>query len=622
MSRLFYKYLIPYLLIAIVPVLVTGFAFYWVLGDNIKQLEQNLIEENSKVLREEISSKNENIARNEGLNIELEIDRIGNKLNALTLSPDFIDFNHNEINRYISNLIASEPAILKAFVINEFAEIVLKREGFIALNTEDVAPTLLTQINDSLSKRKSYISDVMHSNSNQSSFVLIAQPIIDMAGNYKGGCIFEIDLTFLNNYLLSTRLDEKSIIYLVSADGKLISHPSPKEMSQNSDYSKYRYIQQMLKNESGTFLREQTLISHYRNKYNWIVIVEIPVEQALKSVNKNRLSILQFTSDTIESTIYTTSITIVFILIIAILMGVYLTKKITNPLETLTQASEKISSGDLELKALPIRSKDEIGRLTQAFNIMILELRKSQKELILSNEKIKEQAETLLKRYNSDLEQFAYVTTHDLIEPLRMITSYMQLIQRRHKDIFVEGKSKNYMQFVEEGVRRMHSIINDLFEYSHIRTNVKDVEPVALDTVLKQVLEKLNKEIEDSNAKITAGPLPELKADASNMAQVFQNLIGNAIKFKSDRPLEIKIISKDKGDHYLFSVADNGIGFEQKYAGKVFEIFKRLNTRDEFKGSGMGLAICKNIIERHGGKIWVESEPGIGTTFYFTLKKH
>ncbi|MEX2590979.1 MAG: ATP-binding protein [Chitinophagales bacterium] len=622
MSRLFYKYLIPYLLIAIVPVLVTGFAFYWVLGDNIKQLEQNLIEENSKVLREEISSKNENIARNEGLNIELEIDRIGNKLNALTLSPDFIDFNHNEINRYISNLIASEPAILKAFVINEFAEIVLKREGFIALNTEDVAPTLLTQINDSLSKRKSYISDVMHSNSNQSSFVLIAQPIIDMAGNYKGGCIFEIDLTFLNNYLLSTRLDEKSIIYLVSADGKLISHPSPKEMSQNSDYSKYRYIQQMLKNESGTFLREQTLISHYRNKYNWIVIVEIPVEQALKSVNKNRLSILQFTSDTIESTIYTTSITIVFILIIAILMGIYLTKKITNPLETLTQASEKISSGDLELKALPIRSKDEIGRLTQAFNIMILELRKSQKELILSNEKIKEQAETLLKRYNSDLEQFAYVTTHDLIEPLRMITSYMQLIQRRHKDIFVEGKSKNYMQFVEEGVRRMHSIINDLFEYSHIRTNVKDVEPVALDTVLKQVLEKLNKEIEDSNAKITAGPLPELKADASNMAQVFQNLIGNAIKFKSDRPLEIKIISKDKGDHYLFSVADNGIGFEQKYAGKVFEIFKRLNTRDEFKGSGMGLAICKNIIERHGGKIWVESEPGIGTTFYFTLKKH
>ncbi|MEX0812165.1 MAG: ATP-binding protein [Chitinophagales bacterium] len=622
MSRLFYKYLIPYLLIAIVPVLVTGFAFYWVLGDNIKQLEQNLIEENSKVLREEISSKNENIARNEGLNIELEIDRIGNKLNALTLSPDFIDFNHNEINRYISNLIASEPAILKAFVINEFAEIVLKREGFIALNTEDVAPTLLTQINDSLSKRKSYISDVMHSNSNQSSFVLIAQPIIDMAGNYKGGCIFEIDLTFLNNYLLSTRLDEKSIIYLVSADGKLISHPSPKEMSQNSDYSKYRYIQQMLKNESGTFLREQTLISHYRNKYNWIVIVEIPVEQALKSVNKNRLSILQFTSDTIESTIYTTSITIVFILIIAILMAIYLTRKITNPLETLTQASEKISSGDLELKALPIRSKDEIGRLTQAFNIMMLEMRKSQKELILSNEKIKEQAETLLKRYNSDLEQFAYVTTHDLIEPLRMITSYMQLIQRRHKDIFVEGKSKNYMQFVEEGVRRMHSIINDLFEYSHIRTNVKDVEPVALDTVLKQVLEKLNKEIEDSNAKITAGPLPELKADASNMAQVFQNLIGNAIKFKSDRSLEIKIISKDKGDHYLFSVADNGIGFEQKYAGKVFEIFKRLNTRDEFKGSGMGLAICKNIIERHGGKIWVESEPGIGTTFYFTLKKH
>lgn len=605
-----------------IPILVTGIAIYIILSTNTQQLEKKLIEENSKALRHEISLKNENIAKSEGLNIELEVDRIGNKLTALTLSPDFIDFNPNKISNYISNIIASEPAILKAIIINEFGDITMKKEGFISLSAEELNPEFIDAIKDSLSKKKSFISEIMISNSNQSSFMLIAQPVIDFAGNFKGGCIFGIDLTFLNNYMLSSQLDENSIIYLVSSNGKLISHPSPKELSQNSNYSKYEYIQKILKLNSGTFLREQTLISFYKNKYNWSVIIEIPVDQALKSIESNRLSILTFTSDMIESTIYTTSFTTIFIFLLALLLGIFLTRKITEPLEILTEASEKISSGNLELKALPVNSNDEIGRLTQAFNIMMMELRKSQNELILSNEKVKNQADILLKRYNSDLEQFAYVTTHDLIEPLRMITSYVQLIQRRHNKIFEEEKSKEYIHYVEEGVKRMHRIINDLFEYSHIRTDVKDIEPVDLNEIIREVTDKLQLEIKDSGTTINYKTLPEIKADASNMTQVFQNLIGNAIKFRSERPLVIDIDATDRGEDILFSVKDNGIGFEQKYASKVFEIFKRLNSRDQFKGSGMGLAICKNIIERHGGGIWVRSEPGVGTTFFFTIKKY
>lgn len=605
-----------------IPILVTGIAIYIILSTNTQQLEKKLLEENSKALRHEISLKNENIAKSEGLNIELEVDRIGNKLTALTLSPDFIDFNPNKISNYISNIIASEPAILKAIIINEFGDITMKKEGFISLSAEELNPEFIDAIKDSLSKKKSFISEIMISNSNQSSFMLIAQPVIDFAGNFKGGCIFGIDLTFLNNYMLSSQLDENSIIYLVSSNGKLISHPSPKELSQNSNYSKYEYIQKILKLNSGTFLREQTLISFYKNKYNWSVIIEIPVDQALKSIESNRLSILTFTSDMIESTIYTTSFTTIFIFLLALLLGIFLTRKITEPLEILTEASGKISSGNLELKALPVNSNDEIGRLTQAFNIMMMELRKSQNELILSNEKVKNQADILLKRYNSDLEQFAYVTTHDLIEPLRMITSYVQLIQRRHNKIFEEEKSKEYIHYVEEGVKRMHRIINDLFEYSHIRTDVKDIEPVDLNEIIREVTDKLQLEIKDSGTTINYKTLPEIKADASNMTQVFQNLIGNAIKFRSERPLVIDIDATDRGEDILFSVKDNGIGFEQKYASKVFEIFKRLNSRDQFKGSGMGLAICKNIIERHGGGIWVRSEPGVGTTFFFTIKKY
>lgn len=622
MSRLFYKYLIPLLLLAVIPVIVTGFMFYLVLDDNIRKLEQNLIDENSKVLQEEISSKNENIAHSEGLSIELEIDRIGNKLTTLTLSPDFIDFNKEAIDLFISNIIASEPAVIKGFVVNEFGEVILKREGFIALGTEDTPEFLFDSMQNTLSSRRSFISEILHSNNNQSSYVLIAQPVIDMAGNFKGGCAFEIDLSFLNNYLLSSQIDENSILYLVSSQGKLISHPSPKELSQNTDYSKYDYIQKLLKSESGTLIREQTLISFYRNKYNWTTIVEIPIEQALKSIKNNRESILSFTRDTINSTILTTSVLIIFMLVLTVLIGIYFTNKITQPLETLIAASEKISSGDLNLKALPVRSNDEIGRLTKAFNIMTQEMLKSRKELMLTNEKIKEQAEALRKRYNSDLEQFAYVTTHDLIEPLRMITSYVQLIQRRYKDVLNKEKSKNYFSYVEEGVMRMHLIISDLFEYTHIRTELSDIEQADLTKVINTVKQKLEQEIDSSKAviKITRA-LPVIIADESNMVQLFQNLIANAIKFRAEKTPEITINFEEKKNEYLFSVADNGIGFDPIYTNKIFDIFKRLHSRDTYKGSGMGLAICKNIVERHGGRIWAESQLGKGATFYFTIKK-
>lgn len=267
------------------------------------------------------------------------------------------------------------------------------------------------------------------------------------------------------------------------------------------------------------------------------------------------------------------------------------------------------------------KSNDEIGQLTDSFNLMAQEISKKQDELISKNEYIKQQAEELLQRYNSDLEQFAYVTTHDLIEPLRMITSYTQLLQRRYSHNFNDD-AKEYMNYITEGVQRMHKIINDLFEYSHIRTNESDFEDTDFNEVIEDVLKKIEPDIKASNALIISDKLPKIKAVKSNMVQVFQNLIANAIKFRSElRQCEIRVGFEDRGKDWLFYVRDNGIGFEPKYADKVFEIFKRLNRRDQYAGSGMGLAICKNIVERHGGKIWAEPILEQGCTFYFTIKK-
>src|SRR5690606_12998901 len=202
---------------------------------------------------------------------------------------------------------------------------------------------------------------------------------------------------------------------------------------------------------------------------------------------------------------------------VCIIVAIMVTNRTIQPIISLTQASKKISEGNFNLE-IEKTSGDEIGQLTDSFNIMTKELSKKQEELVNTNKLIKQQADELLARYNSDLEQFAYVTTHDLIEPLRMITSYTQLLQRRYGNN-LEADGKEYMGYVIEGVQRMHNIINDLFEYSHIRTNEKDFETVDLREALNDVLKKLQSEIAASGAQIICGKLPVVKAVISNMVQ-------------------------------------------------------------------------------------------------------
>lgn len=224
-----------------------------------------------------------------------------------------------------------------------------------------------------------------------------------------------------------------------------------------------------------------------------------------------------------------------------------------------------------------------------------------------------------LARSNIELEQFAYIASHDLQEPLRMVTSYLQLLENRYKDK-LDQDAKDFIAFAVDGSNRMRSLIHSLLEYSRIN-RVKAFETVDLNLLLKQVLENLSASIKENNATIKIGDLPKINGDPVLINQLFQNLIQNAIKFRDARTPEIDISCKEEKDEYLFSVKDNGIGIQKEYIDKIFIIFKRLHSKEEYPGTGMGLAICKKIVERHGGKIWVESEFGKGSTFYFTIKK-
>jgi two-component system, chemotaxis family, sensor kinase Cph1 len=223
-----------------------------------------------------------------------------------------------------------------------------------------------------------------------------------------------------------------------------------------------------------------------------------------------------------------------------------------------------------------------------------------------------------LKSSNRELEQFAYVSSHDLKEPLRMITSFLQLLQRRYADKLDED-ANDFINFAVEGAKRMNTMINDLLEYSRIGSNEIKFQYLESEKILETVLTNLEPLINETHSIITFDPLPLIYANEQMMIQLFQNLIGNAIKYHGEKDPEIHISADKIEDEYVFAVEDNGIGIDKKHIGRIFTIFQRLHTREEYGGTGIGLAISLRILQKHQGIIWAESILGQGTTFYFTL---
>jgi len=223
-----------------------------------------------------------------------------------------------------------------------------------------------------------------------------------------------------------------------------------------------------------------------------------------------------------------------------------------------------------------------------------------------------------LQSSNAELQQFAYVASHDLTEPLRMIASYLELLNL-HAKKKLDAEELEFIGYAVDGARRMQALIQDLLAYARVDTRARAMAPTDCENALATAVANLKVAIKESQAVVEHEPLPVVDGDEVQLTQVFQNLIGNAIKFRGAAPPKIHVGARRDGNRWIFHVRDNGIGIDAKNFERIFVLFQRLHTRQEYPGTGMGLAICKKIIERHGGRIWVESKPGEGTTFFFTI---
>ncbi len=293
-------------------------------------------------------------------------------------------------------------------------------------------------------------------------------------------------------------------------------------------------------------------------------------------------------------------------------------------MSALTDTADKLTGfevGAVDYVTKPLNGAEVLARINTHLTLNTLRRKLEEQNAQLQQEIVaREQIQVALQRSNTELEQLAYVASHDMQEPLRMVASYLQLVAQRYQGK-LDAEADEFIGYAVDGAKRMQALINDLLAYSRLGTKAKPFGPSDCGDLVDMTIANLRIAIEESGARVTHTALPVVMGDATQLAQLFQNLLANAIKFRGAEPPQVHIEAEPAGGDWCFSVRDNGIGIAPEYHERIFVMFQRLHGRREYPGTGIGLALCKKIVERHGGRIWVESTLSTGSVFRFTIPR-
>jgi signal transduction histidine kinase len=327
------------------------------------------------------------------------------------------------------------------------------------------------------------------------------------------------------------------------------------------------------------------------------------------------------------------------VLVPALAVAFALSRTLANPLKQIAAAAKAFGREETEIQ-LPINASDETGVVARALDDMIRQVRsrtealesevaereRAEQRLSEANHELARRAASIerfnkqLARSNDELKQFAYVASHDLQEPLRKVTSFCEMLRDEYRD-GLDAQAQSYIDYAVSGALRMKALVSDLLDYSRVETQGKPLAPTPAESALTEAIDNLEMTMADAGATVERSPLPTVAADRAQLVRLFQNLIGNAIKYRGDAPPRVEVWAELQDDEWVFHVQDNGIGIDAQYHGRIFVIFQRLHSREAYSGTGIGLAVCKRIVERFGGRIWVESTLGNGSDFCFALPK-
>ncbi|MFH1440473.1 MAG: ATP-binding protein [Candidatus Omnitrophota bacterium] len=452
-----------------------------------------------------------------------------------------------------------------------------------------------------------YLQDMVYDKENDTWNMFISLPMRDDNNNIIGISRFAYGLDTFFSIVGELRIKNTGHIAVVNKDGYIIFHQGIKPLTVK--YCSEENYKKLLNSRTKTAI----LFFPYHKEKMFVAYAEVK-EKLLSETGAIWTVFISQESKEVFAPVsgalfLQTIVIIILLLIVAFPLEYIFSSMFVKPVEELHNMALKIKEGDFSQRVY-LNTKDELQELGDTFNSMIDSIKQKQEEL--------EKYALDLERSNKDLEQFAYVASHDLREPLRMITSYLQLIEKNYKGRL--GKDADeFIGYATDGAINIRNLIDDLLIYSRVGTHIEKFKQVDCEEVLNQAVINLKLVIEENSALISHDQLPIVMADHTQLVQLFQNLIDNAIKFRGKEAPRIHISCQGDNSNWVFSVKDNGIGIEPMYFIRIFQIFQRLHPRREYQGTGIGLAVCKRIVERHNGKIWVESEPRKGSNFFFTI---